>query len=370
MDKYIGYPSMPLLEAMQQIDAGARGILYVVDDEGHLLGSLTDGDIRRYILRTGGLTGTVEAVMNRSVRFIYEGEIQRAEQVMQELHIRSLPVVDTDGCAVSILFEEDEPGEKLARTAEKSDIPVIIMAGGKGTRLYPYTKILPKPLIPIGDVPIIERIMNRFHQNGFDEFYITINYRKEMIKAYFVEQELPYNIHLIEEELPLGTAGSIRLIREQFDTPVFVTNCDILIDVDLHHLVSFHRQSHNDITVVASMQNTQIPYGVLHTREHGLITSMEEKPKLSYLINTGMYLVEPELFHLIPERRMFHMTDLVEEAMRQSRRAGIYPIGESAYLDMGQFEEMKKMEERVNNEGESQIIVSNKESGLSPMPEI
>ena len=224
------------------------------------------------------------------------------------------------------------------------------MAGGKGTRLYPYTKILPKPLIPIGEVPILERIMEHFYKFGAKEFYVTINYKKEMIKAYFSELKPHYIINYIEEKEPLGTAGSIRLLEKRFISPVIVTNCDILIDIDYGKVLEYHQKSENTLTVVSALKNIMIPYGVLHSQASGSIVSIEEKPQISYFINTGMYILSPEYLDRIPSNKFYHMTDLMDRLISENMRVGMYPVSDNSFLDMGEFEEMKRMEERINDE--------------------
>lgn len=339
-----------IIESMRQLDETAKGILFAVDENHRLKGCLTDGDIRRWILKTGDLSAEISAVMNSVPKFVFEADAGNAYQVMERYDIPSLPILYGDGSIKDILFEKNRDNWK--EQEKKSIIPdktsVIIMAGGKGTRLYPFTKILPKPLIPIGDVPILERILDRFCEYGVSEFYLTVNYRKEMIKSYFMEKVHPYRLKYIEEKEPLGTAGSIRLIEERFEAPVIITNCDTLIDANYGKIVEHHLSSKNDMTIVASMKNTVIQYGVLHTKEQGIVTSMEEKPQLSYFINTGMYIVNPEFLEWIPKNRVFHMTDLAEMMIEKKKRVGIYPINENSFLDMGEFEEMKRMEEHIN----------------------
>ncbi len=339
-----------VVETMQMIDKNAGGILYITDDNGILRGCLTDGDIRRWIIRTGDLHAAASQMMNTAPRVLPEGQIREAEQFMKKECITSVPIVDERKkvCDVLLLkdFSEQTPYRKSSDALKKT--PVIVMAGGKGTRLYPYTKILPKPLIPIGDIPILERILNRFCENGAEEFYITVNYKKEMIKSYFNELDPPYQIHFVEETIPLGTAGSIHLIPGRFEQPVIVTNCDILIDADYGKIMEHHRDSGNDMTIVSSLKNTVIPYGVLHSGENGVISSMEEKPHISYFINTGMYVVNPEHLKKIPADRVFHMTHLADLLMQEGAKVGMYPISEDSFLDMGQFEEMKRMEEKIS----------------------
>lgn len=349
IQKYIGTEDIALVDAMQKIDVNTEGILFIVDQDDHLIGSLSDGDIRRWLIRTGKLDGIASQMMCRDPQFLLVNEEQRSFDFMKRKQITSVPIIDSERKIIDIIFSscKDEGKKEQLKILQKT--PVIVMAGGKGTRLYPYTKILPKPLIPIGDIPILERILNRFNRYGAEEFYLTVNYRKEMIKSYFRELSPQYRIHYVEEEQPLGTAGSIKLIEEKFEQPVVITNCDILIDTDYGKVLQFHKESGNVLTIVSALKNITIPYGVLHSQKHGVVTSMEEKPQLSYFINTGMYIIDPEYIARIPDHTFYHMTHLADQLMADGLKVGMYPISENAFLDMGEFEEMKKMEERINN---------------------
>lgn len=349
LQKYIGTENLTVIEAMRKIDLNGKGILYIVDSYGRLSGSLTDGDIRRWLIKTGDLSETVEQMAFRNTKSLPVTEIQNNVSFMKKEQIRSVPIIDQEHRIVDIRFNYEGIGDYKKGSGILASVPVIIMAGGKGTRLYPYTKILPKPLIPIGDVPILERIMERFYHYGVKDFYLTVNYKKEMIKSYFADQKTPYSIHYAEEDEPLGTAGSIRLIEDTFSVPVIVTNCDILIEEDFEKVIEHHYKFGNDMTIISSLKNITIPYGVLHTKEEGIITSMEEKPQLSYFVNTGVYVVNPEFLEWIPKGRVFHMTDLAEKMICEGKSVGMYPISENSFLDMGEFEEMKKMEDRISN---------------------
>ncbi len=343
-----------VVEAMQKIDSNAQGILFVKNDGRRLIGVITDGDIRRWLIRTGELQGSVRQIMNPSPKAIYQKEIGSAGEYMRKHSLTALPVISTENIITDIIFRKGG-GERTACTERKkalSGVPVVIMAGGKGTRLYPYTKILPKPLIPIGDIPIMERIINRFYDFGVTDFYVTVNYRKSMIRSYFSDLAADYTIRYVEEDKPLGTAGSLRLIREELWGPYIVTNCDILIHADYGDIYRYHRESGNELTIVTALKNIVVPYGVIHSRENGAIESMEEKPKLSYFVNTGMYILNPELRREIPPDTFFHMTDLTDLLLKQNRKVGMYPISEDSFLDMGEFEEMRRMEEKLNLKSE------------------
>ena len=351
LQKYIGTEELTVIEAMQKIDANTAGLLYIVDEKRKLSGCLTDGDIRRWIIRTGDLRGRALQMMNRNPRYLLTTELHKEKKGLEEKGIYSMPIINADREIVDIVFREERVAACGITTdsAALEGVPVIIMAGGKGTRLYPYTKILPKPLIPIGEIPILERIFNRFYKFGAKEFFLTVNYKKEIIKSYFFELRPPYKIHYVDEEIPLGTAGSIRLIDRNFESPVIITNCDTLVEADFGKILEYHAASGNSITVISALKNIVVPYGVLHAQKNGIVASMEEKPQLSYMINTGMYIVDPIYLKLIPEGKVFHMTELIACLLEQEKRVGMYPISENSFLDMGEFEEMKKMEERINS---------------------
>jgi dTDP-glucose pyrophosphorylase len=353
LQKFIIGDSGTVVEALERLDAGAKGILFVTDGEMHLLGALTDGDIRRWLLKTGNLKGLVRQFMNKSPKSLYETERSRAREFMMQYSITAIPIVAASGEIRDILFlNETGEGKKIEASHSLSDVPVVIMAGGKGTRLYPYTKILPKPLIPIGDVPIMERIIRKFLAFGARDFYAAVNYRKSMIKAYFSEAAVGYRLAYIEEPEPLGTAGSLSLLEQPFGKPFFVTNCDILINTDYEELYKYHLESGNVMTMVTALKNLLVPYGVVHSKENGAIVSLEEKPKLSYFVNTGMYVLNPEAAEEIPKHTFYHITDLAEKLMAQGKQVGTYPISEESFLDMGEFEEMRRMEEKLSKKSE------------------
>lgn len=337
-----------VVEALQKIDLNSKQILFVVDENRKLEGIITDGDIRRWLIKTGELQGRVAEFMNPNPKVIYRKDIKGAVGFMNATHITAVPVITAKGIVSDIIFRDSPTSHVEEIKTSLSEVPVVIMAGGKGTRLYPYTKILPKPLIPIGDVPIMERIIGKFRDVGVRDFYATVNYRKSMIKSYFNDQVSDYHICYVEEAKPLGTAGSLTLLPKKFDRPFIVTNCDILIHADYNDIYKYHMESGNELTIVSALKNIVVPYGVIHSSENGTIESMEEKPKLSYFVNTGMYILNPGLVDDIPQDEFFHMTHLADKLINQGRRVGMYPVSEDSFLDMGEFEEMHRMEEKLN----------------------
>lgn len=334
--------------AMQKIDDNGNGILFVVNGQQELCGVVSDGDIRRWILKEGSIDTEIFPLMNTKPKFLYEAERKKAAEIMGLHGIRALPVISKERHIVDIILEKEEIYRKYPDRSALKDLSVVIMAGGQGTRLYPYTKILPKPLIPIGEIPIVERIMNRFYDYGIERFFMTVNYKKNMIQSYFSDISPGYSIQYIEEDKPLGTGGSIKLIREKFATPLFVANCDSLIRTDYARLYRHHIETGNAVTIVTSLKNDTIPYGVVYSKKDGEIDHLVEKPTRSYFINTGMYVINPEMIELIPSGTVYHMTYLIEAAMAQGYKVGMYPVSEDSFLDMGEFAEMKRMEEKLN----------------------
>lgn len=347
--KFIGNTTMTIVDAMEKIDSNAKGILFIVDNSDTLVGCITDGDIRRWLLRTGEINSSVNNAMKQDPKYLFIEEKALAEHLMHQEVITALPLLNKQRKIVDIvLLDEITKDVSANKKKDLSGIPVIIMAGGKGTRLYPYTKILPKPLIPIGEIPIVERIINCFVEYGIKKYYMTVNYKKGMIRSYFSDINTDFTIEYIEENKPLGTGGSIKLIEEKFDRPIFVANCDALILTDYDDLYDYHIKSGNSITIVSALKNIIVPYGVLYSKENGELTNMEEKPKLSYLINTGMYVINPETIEKIPYNTMYHMTHLVDAVMKDGGKVGMYPVSEDSFLDMGEFSEMHRMQEKLN----------------------
>ncbi len=314
---------LPAIEAMQRLDEMGRRILFVAPG-GVLQAALTDSDIRRFILRGGDLQGPVGAVANPNPKSLPASRRGRAHAFLLENYIDAVPILDEEGRILDVVFLND-----FDDTAQKAklDMPVVVMAGGLGTRLYPYTKILPKPLIPVGEVPITELLMRRFATFGCSRYTLVVNYRKNMIKSYFADLEPGYNIRWVDETEPLGTGGGLCLLKNDIKETFFLTNCDIIVDANYADIAAFHLKQQNSITMVCAMKRYTIPYGVVELEEDGGFASIREKPRMNFLTNTGMYVVEPAVLGQIEDGKAQGFPDIIARCRQNGGRVGVLLLG-------------------------------------------
>lgn len=340
-------------ETLKQLDRCAEKVLLVVDKKGRLLGAITDGDIRRSLLAGRSLEGDIREVYNRKPTFIRRSEFtpKHAKKMLLKKKIELLPVVDDDNKVVDFVtwkeaFAEDTNGNgKAAR--KRLDIPVVVMAGGKGTRMEPFTTILPKPLIPIKDKPIIEIIINKFREFGIKDYYLTLNYKGEMIEAYFKHVEKDYDLRYVWEDDFWGTGGSLKLLEGEIADTFIVSNCDVIVKADFEEVVSLHKKQNASMTVLSSIQHYKIPYGVINFKNGGRITDILEKPEYTFTINTGVYVLSKEVLRYIPERSYFDMTDLMSCLLKSHKKVVTYPVNENDYVDIGQWEEYRRAVDKL-----------------------
>lgn len=314
--------------------------LFVVSGTKQLLGALTDGDIRRAILKSGSIQGTVAATCKKSPVYITQPfQKETARDMIRTHEIEHLPVVDHKMCVLDVLSRKDLVSNKDSSLLK---LPVVIMAGGRGLRLEPFTKILPKPLMPVGNKPILEIIMDKFHKHGVHDFYLTVNYKADMIRSYFDSSQVPYRINYVQENEFLGTAGSLRLLPDDFPDTFMISNCDITVDTDYKNAVEFHEKGHFSLTLIGAFHHFQVPYGIVDFSDQGAVRSIREKPTFDYTINTGVYIAHKDILGYIPERTTFHMTDLIKVLIKKRKRVGIFHVSEESFIDIGEWGEYKK----------------------------
>ena len=314
-------------DALKQMDKIKRKLLIVIEND-NFKGLLSIGDIQRAIIKGIDLSESISSIMRSIISIARENDsIEEIKQQMLESMTEYMPIISDNNEIIRVLFWDDlfDGGHKKEK--RKINLPVLLMAGGIGSRLRPLTNVFPKALIPIGEKTILEQIIDSFLEYQCENFYISVNYKSDMIKYYLNSlNNRNYNIHFIEEDKFLGTAGSLSLLKNKIYTTFFVSNCDILVDQDLSDILNFHKSNENDITVVSAMMNIKIPYGVLETNNNGLLVNIVEKPDLFFKINTGLYLLEPKVLEDIPNNEPFDITDLAQKLLNEKRKVGIFPV--------------------------------------------
>lgn len=321
-------------EALQAIDDTALQICFVCDDEGRMLGTITDGDIRRSLLKGADLATPVIRIMNVDFQYVVKenGYRRQAQALMEQQNVARLPVLDRDGRIIDIILNS-----KFFKRQTQDNI-VVIMAGGAGTRLRPLTENCPKPLLKIGGRPILEHSIMNFKRCGFHRFYVSINYLGHMVTDFLKDgSNLGVEINYLEETKRLGTAGALALMPNRPETPFLVTNGDIIMQADMDDLVKRHMESQVMGTMCIRQHNTSIPFGVVHT-DGRYITSLVEKPSYTYFINAGIYCLNPEVIDLIPPDTFYNMTDLFEALIEKQHKTTTYLI-EGSWIDVGSVED-------------------------------
>ncbi len=341
INKILGKLDLTVSEAMQRIDKNTRGILFLTDENNKLKGCITDGDIRRFLLAGGSMSDCAVNAANMSPKVAKS--IDEARELFHKRNYIVIPIINDNG-EVTDLYS-DENGDIFLHNS--FSIPVVINAGGKGTRLDPFTKVLPKPLIPVGDIPIIELIMKEYQNYSCNDFHIIVNYKKELIKAYFSEGDNNYDITWYDEKKPLGTGGGMSLLKGKIDKTFFFINCDALLTANYERILEFHKENGNIITMVCAYKNFNMPYGIVEIGKNGSVKSMQEKPLMSFLTNTGIYIVEPEVIDDVEDNVAIGFPDIIEKEMKKGRKVAAFPVSESEWMDMGQLPELKKMREKL-----------------------
>ncbi|GAK44775.1 putative mannose-1-phosphate guanyltransferase [Tepidicaulis marinus] len=331
--------SATIREAIASLDRSALQIVLIVDGESHLKGTITDGDIRRALLRGEGMEAPVTKAMKENP--ITAGpEIDRATVLkwMKQFGIAQVPVVDHGGHIVGL-----ETLNQLVRQQDSGNW-VVIMAGGLGTRLRPLTEDLPKPLIPVGGKPVLEGIIERLAEQGFKRLFLSVNYQSEKVEDYFKDgSKWGVEITYLEENKRLGTAGALHLLPERPVEPFLVMNADLMTDIDFRRLIDFHNEQEADATMGVRDYRLQVPYGVIDTRGHR-ITGIVEKPVQSYFVNGGIYALSPSVLSYVPEDEMYDMPELFEALIKDGGLAAAFPIHEY-WIDIGRFEDLDKAQE-------------------------
>ena len=338
--------NITIKDALKKLDQAETGCLIVVDDKGKLLGTLSDGDVRRSILLNQNLSNSIHSCYNKTAYFLIKDQHSDNELkiIFLEKEIDIIPIVDSNHAVVdyehNISYIEDPIINPS--TIRLDYVPVVIMAGGKGSRMEPFTSVLPKALIPVHEKPIIDHIIEKFTDLGCIDFYVSVNYKSRILKSYFEELDRSYQVQFIEEDTPLGTAGSLHLLSGQFSSPIFVTNCDILVEADYLNLYNYHQTGGYELTLVACAKEYVIPYGTCELDDNGNFLNLDEKPKYDFLVNTGLYILNPDVLSQIPQGIPYDITNLISDLRIGQKTIGVYPIDDDSWTDIGQWTEYRK----------------------------
>ena len=325
-------PTTPVLDAMRIIDRGAAQIALVVDKQNRLIGTLTDGDIRRGLLHGVSLEASVDQLMNRQFRSARCSDNQASVlEMMRREVLRQIPVLDEQNRVVKLLLLQELLSPQQLNNA------VVIMAGGKGTRLRPFTENCPKPMLLVGNQPMLEILLEHCIASGFRTFYFSVNYLKEQIINHFQDgSRWGVSIYYLVEDEPLGTAGSLQLLPSSVQTPFLVINGDVLTRFTPHLLLNFHSEHDSAATMCVREHVVNVPFGVVETKGVDLVR-FEEKPNYIKLVNAGVYVIDPELLPLLPAHQYTDMPTLLQSAQRNGHRVSVCPIHEY-WIDVGRPE--------------------------------
>ena len=321
---------------MEVIDKNKQGIALVVNAQRRLIGTITDGDIRRFILSGGSVEQTVSRVMWSNPLTAHLGTSREEIRELMNRHlVRNIPILDEDGCPCNVVSLRDIVSE------EDDGQCAVIIAGGEGKRLRPMTGDIPKPMVRLNDKPILENIMKALTKGGIGNIYISINYKADVIEDYFKDgSAYGAKIDYLREKRKLGTVGPLTLLPEVPTEPLLVINGDVITKTNFSRLIEFHKQHRCIMTVAAIQYMLKIPYGVLDLSGHYLL-GVEEKPRKIFLCNAGIYMINPEVIPIIPKNRKFDVTDLIKELVRKGLPVTAFPIHEY-WIDIGRPEDLKK----------------------------
>ena len=345
LQKYIITADYTVKSAIEKMEKENIKAVIIIEKDNKVVGLFTNGDMRRFFLSGGILSSCITEAMNKSPKLYFsKKEVEEERKTFTRV---IYPIVDSNNRLTDVLDYDIKNSNESVNDSLK-DIPVVIMAGGKGSRLYPYTEVLPKPLIPIGNLTITERIINSFSRYGCNHVTMILNYKSNIIKAYMLDIEKKYKIDFIEEDQFLGTAGGLKLLKNKLKSTFFFTNCDILLNADFECIYKTHKKNNNLITFVCSMTNVVIPYGVVETDKDGKIVDMKEKPDFSFMVNTGVYMIEPEVLDYIEDDEFIHLPDLAKRIMQDNKNVGVFPISEKSWMDMGELENLDDMKRKID----------------------
>ena len=338
-------PDQTIISAMKKIEQTGERSLIVVTRSLKFLGTLTDGDVRRNIIKGVNLKNKIQKIYKKNTIFLYENKFSESQvkKILIKQNNIVIPILNKKTHKyLSYLTWKSVFGENQSIEPIKNSC-LVVMAGGKGRRLLPFTEVLPKPLIPVQGKPIIDHIIESFNKFGIEKIFMTLNYKSKILKSYFKSKNKKnYSIRFVEESQPLGTIGSLKLLKNYLPNNFFSINCDIIINHNLKEIYEFHRKNNNDLTIVTSMNKFELPYGVIETNSLGKLKNFLEKPSYNLFVNTGLYVFKKNILNYIPKNQEFDITKLIAKLKKEKKSIGVFPINQRDWYDVGQWTEYSK----------------------------
>ena len=324
------------IEAMNK---NSTGTLFIVENE-KIIGIFSEGDFRKAILREINLDTPIKYVMNKKFKFIGENvKEKKINKIFKKIkNLKYLPVLGKNKKIIKIL----ERDEFIKKNKKISNNECVIMAGGLGSRLDFFTKIFPKALVPIGNKPIIEKIIEKFRLNNIGIFYCVLNHKANLIKSYLKEIQKNNKIFTVKEQKPLGTVGGLILLKDKLKKDFFLTNCDVTLDIDYQEVLNYHKKSKNIITIVAVLEKIKFPYGVFTSNSKGKVLSLKEKPEINNLINSGFYVLSPKIMKFIPKNTKLEMNELIKKLIKKNKKVSLFPVHPETWKDFGNLISFEK----------------------------
>jgi dTDP-glucose pyrophosphorylase len=353
--KYLFSENSKLIDAVNSLEKISDKCLIIINTKNKLKGTITDGDIRRAILKGVELNSGIKKVYKKNPVKIYLDEYNNNNNynynnLFSQDNYRIIPIVNRKNEVVNLLKGVKNFNDKNNIYSNKfKNVNVVIMSGGEGKRLLPYTTVIPKPLVPVNDKPIIDHIIDRFKNLGVNNFYLTVNYKMNLIKAYFFQKKNKFKINFLSEKKPLGSAGSLAFLRKKIKKNFFLTNCDSLVISNYQSIYKFHEKKDLDLTIVCSKKNYHVPYGTCLINNKSMLASIEEKPTYNFLINTGFYVVNPKVLKFIKKNEYLAMDVFIKFLLKKKIKIGVYQIDENSWLDFGQWNVFNKSAEFLKN---------------------
>lgn len=334
--------SKKIKDAINKMNKDGIKCLAVIDKNKTLLGTLSDGDIRKYLVKGKPLSGPLKNIYNSQSIFFYEDRIdlKKIKKLLINFNYELVPIVNANKKIIKIITLKNI--SKVGFFKKKLNTFVLIMSGGKGKRLEPFTKVLPKPLVPIKDVPVIDIILENFKNFGIKKFIFSVNYKSDILKAYLNDKKNNKNFQFINEKKPLGTAGSLKYLLKNKNKNFFVSNCDVILKYDYNKIFQYHKKNKSDITLVVAKKKYILPYGNCLVSKNSEFLRIEEKPNFNFLVNTGFYIINSNILNIIPKNKFYNFDKFISDAKKLNKRIFVYKVSEKNWIDIGQWPLYKK----------------------------